>query len=239
MDPRWGRLAVEALATDLRGRLAGVPPGFPQVERAVRHFFRDRGFRPLPRGEMGPRDWLLEEVLRRHRGAGLVLALLFGEVVRRAGLPLEFVELEGRVLLQYRGPEGTLLLDPAEGGRLRVRAPQDDPAASAAAVPNRSLLTLLLRRLKEAYREADDLDRVGRVADLLLVLDADSARDRRDRGLARMEQGNFVEAKGDFRRYLELEPDAPDAAVIRSYLEEIDVRVRALSRAFGSEPFSR
>lgn len=132
------------------------------------------------------------------------------------------------------------MVDPVRGGRHRPSGgsgPEGD-LTNRPPAPDRVLLLHLLRGLQEAYRQRTDLDAFGEVTDLILLLEPASARDRRDRGLVRLEGGNLLEAKADFRRYLELSPDAPDARVIRGYLEEIDVRRGALARVLGGTPGS-
>jgi hypothetical protein len=46
------------------------------------------------------------------------------------------------------------------------------------------------------------------------------AQTHRGLGMIHRARGNAAEAKASFKRYLEAAPQAPDAALIRSYLEE-------------------
>lgn len=233
----WERV-MQRMARELRDRLRGEPDEDP-AEVLNRYLFQDWGFLPLEEGVAG--DVLLDEVFRRRRGVPEALAIPYLELGWRTGVPLAPVEIEGRLLIRSPSASGVRLRDLSRRGHAltppevaallpgRSTAPDDLTALPPAS--ERSLLVRLLRRLKGAYREADDLNRLEAASDLLLLLDPHSPEDRRDRGLVRLGRENLLEAKADLKRYLQLRPEAQDALLIQEYVEEIDRRMRSLSRA--------
>src|SRR5438874_1238129 len=132
-----------------------------------------------------------------------------------------------------------LLLDPFFGGRpigerelltryrsfLGSDAPALPPDALATA-DTPGILTRMLRNLLRVYLDQKDHAHALAAAELLLVLVPDSADELRVRGLLYEHLECFGAALGDFRRYLELAPEAPDAELIRESVARL-VRIAA------------
>src|SRR4029077_9984499 len=93
-----------------------------------------------------------------------------------------------------------------------VRALPPDALARTGPV---AILARMLRNLLRVHLDRKDHDRALLTADLLLVLVPDSADEIRVRGLRYEHLECFAAALDDFRRYLELAPQAPNAEQIR------------------------
>ncbi|KQT43913.1 MULTISPECIES: M48 family metallopeptidase [unclassified Methylophilus] len=78
--------------------------------------------------------------------------------------------------------------------------------------------------LGEAHRkrnEKDDIDIALREFDRAIELDSDFAPVYRSRGLLLMSQSKREQAASEFKRYLELVPEASDKSYVNSYLETL------------------
>ena len=84
--------------------------------------------------------------------------------------------------------------------------------------PHRAILVRVLRNLHGVYAEAAQWDRAARSADRVLKLVPEQAEALRDRGLAYLELDYLPGARQDLARYLELSPEAEDAAGVRERL---------------------
>ena len=84
----------------------------------------------------------------------------------------------------------------------------------------------MLRNLMHVYLDQKDHAHALAAAELLLVLFPDSADELRVRGLLYEHLECFGAALSDFRRYLELAPEAPDAEQIRERVARL-VRIAA------------
>ena len=240
---------LERLAIRLRARM---PQSYAAEERVValnQFLFDDLGFRGNAEDYYDPRNSYLNEVLERKTGIPITLAVLYMEIGRRIGLPLEGVSFPGHFLVRLRLRGGTLVLDPFSGGApqseadLRSRLQRVIPEGAAADVPvaelpleqflepatKRQILARLLRNLKGIYREADEPQRLLEVLNRMLVLSPDAASELRERGFVyqRLECWRF--ALKDLTDYLEREPDAPDLDDVRASLMDLTQRCARLN----------
>src|SRR5207237_13220 len=135
-----------------------------------------------------PRNSYLNEVIDRKTGTPISLSILYMELGRRIGLPLEGVSFPGHFLVRLRLRGGMLLLDPFAGGapqsenELRERLQRVIPEGVARGVAvaelpleqflepasNRQILTRVLRNLKGIYREKDKPERMLEVLNRML-----------------------------------------------------------------------
>ena len=117
---------IERMATRLR---AGLAPSAAGEAR--------RGAQPVPVRRLGywgntedyydPRNSYLNEVIDRKTGIPITMSILYMELGRRIGLPLEGVSFPGHFLVRLRLRGGMLVLDPFSGG-----APQSEESCAAA-----------------------------------------------------------------------------------------------------------
>lgn len=227
---------LDALGTELCARL-GRSAGAAELVATLNHLlFAEEGFQGNEAAYQDPRNSYLNEVLDRRLGIPITLSLVYLEVARRAGHPLEGVGLPGHFLVRAPAPDGGLLVDPFHGGlvlaeedcqrrldgvyggRLQLEPPM------LAATGNRALLARLLRNLKLAHMRARDWQRGLRVIDLLFLLDPFSGEDLRDRGLLYAAMDCYGLAARDLEAYLERRPQAPEAPPLRAKLSELHRR---------------
>jgi regulator of sirC expression with transglutaminase-like and TPR domain len=243
LDPAPSLRRLDALAAAVRPRVVpGMPPASAVAELA-HHLFEECHFRGNRDDYYDPRNSYLNDVLERRVGIPITLSVVMIEVGARLDLALEGVGFPGHFLVRVAGSRPPLLLDPFFGGRrvddeelltrYRGVGPRDATAVPAEALETtdtRGILLRMLRNLLHVHldRQAaeDSRQHALLAADLLLVLAPHSAEEHRVRGLLYEQLECFGAALDDFRSYLELAPDAPDADQIRERVARL-VRVAA------------
>jgi len=228
---------IDHLGQTLRGRIdAGTPPE-QQIAALNQLLFEEQGFQGNVEQYYDPRNSYLNDVLDRRLGIPITLSLVYVEVGRRAGMPLNGVGFPAHFLVAYEGSP-RIFIDPFSGGRMltvvdcqkllrqAVGSSVRLEARYLAASSPREILARLAGNLKIAYERAGDLERAVRASEQASVV-APTARELRERGLLRYRLGDFTGASADLVHYLEFEPAAADAESVRRQLELIrDLRER-------------
>ncbi len=249
-------LDVERYMADIDRLAIGLRASLPQdcgVETRVvalnRLLFDELGYTGNTRDYYDPRNSYLNEVMERKTGIPITLSILYMEIGRRIGLPLEGVSFPGHFLVRLKLRGGVLILDPFVGGEpqseddLRVRLERVIPRAAADPIPvaelpleqfldaasNRQILARVLRNLKGIYRETDQPERMLQVLNRILVLSPNASAELRDRGYVFQRLEAFRAALQDLTAYLEREPNAPDTEDVRETATELALRCARLN----------
>jgi regulator of sirC expression with transglutaminase-like and TPR domain len=198
--------------------------------------FEEERFRGNDEDYYDPRNSFLNEVLDRRLGIPISLTLLYMEVARRAGLPLQGVAFPGHFLAKYAPPGGPeVFIDAYNGGEVlstdeciaRFQAASHGRAVEPrhlAGVGPRPILTRMLHNLKRIYLERSDDVRLWWVVDRLLMVDPSQPEELRDRGLISARLGNAAAAARDLAAYLDVAPDSPDSPQVREILANVSAR---------------
>ena len=237
LDPTRPLGALDALAQSVAPRLADALPPEERARLVSVHLFEEVGFHGNTDAYYDPRNSFLNDVLERRTGIPISLAVVLIEVATRVGLRVEGVGFPGHFLVRVPTAAGYLLLDPFNGGRPvgedelldrlrtvsggRTSPPTKVPSALLEATPTVAILGRMLRNLLHIYIEKPDYPLVIATADLLLIADPRAADVWRTRGLAYLQLDCAAAACDDLRRYLELVPDAPDAADLRAHVARL------------------
>ena len=233
---------LERMALRLRARLPATGGAEEGIVALNQFLFEDLGYWGNTEDYYDPRNSYLNEVMDRKTGIPITLSILYMELGRRIGLPLEGVSFPGHFLVRLRLRGGTLVLDPFAGGvpqseaELRERLKRVVPPGGAthdvpvAELPleqflepasKRHILSRLLRNLKAIYRQTDEPQRMLEVLNRMLLVTPDAPAELRDRGYAYQRLECWRPALQDLTAYLEREPDAPDFDEVRERLMEL------------------
>ena len=232
---------IERMALRLRSRMPQTGGAEERVVALNQYLFDDLGFQGNADDYYDPRNSYLNEVIDRRIGIPITLSILYMEVGRRIGLPIEGVSFPGHFLVRLRMRGGTLVIDPFTGGvplsevELRERLQRVIPQGVADNVPvaelpmdqflepatNRQILSRLLRNLKGIYRDTDKPERMLDVLNRMLLVTPDAHAELRDRGYLYQRLECWRPALQDLAAYLERDPDAPDADDVRVRLMEL------------------
>ncbi len=232
---------IERMALQLRARM---PQSFDPEDRvlALNDFLFDHlGYYGNVDDYYDPRNSYLNDVIDRRTGIPITLSILYMEIGRRVGLPLEGISFPGHFMVRLRVRSGTLVLDPFACGapqsepELRERLKRVIPEGLRAEVPvaelpleqflepasKRQILSRVLRNLKGIYREKQNHERMLEVLNRMLVLSPEASAELRDRGYVYERLECWRPALKDLTEYLEREPDAPDVSEVRVRLMEL------------------
>ena len=183
-----------------------------------------------------PRNSFLDEALQRRQGLPITLSIIYLEVARRLGAPLQGVGLPAHFMVKWplsaaEGGDlyvdvfnrGVLLDGPScERFILRLLTPQTasafDPTWTRP-LNTRQILTRVLYNLKLVYLHRGDTTSALDVVDRLVLLRPDLPQELRDRGLLRLAMGESLLAAADIAAYLERAPNAPENGRLRRRIE--------------------
>ena len=232
---------LERMALRLRTRMPQSTAAEERIAALNEFLFDDLGYCGNAGDYYDPRNSYLNDVIDRKTGIPITLSVLYMELGRRVGLPLEGVSFPGHFLVRVQVRAGVLVLDPFAGGMpqseadLRERLKRVIPEGVAADVPvaelpldqflepasKRQILVRVLRNLKQIYRELDKPERMLEVLNRMLVLSPEATGELRDRGYLYQRLECWQPALKDLTDYLELEPDAPDLDDVRVRMMEL------------------
>jgi regulator of sirC expression with transglutaminase-like and TPR domain len=204
-----------------------------------------------------PRNSFLNEVLDRRTGIPITLSLVYMEVARRAGLPIEGINFPGHFLLRCRAGRGLtsaedLIIDPFHRGALLSREllaqqssghqePQDqdeEPARFQSRLlppaTKPQILSRMLTNLKRVYVKMHSFPQARDVADMLIAVDPSAISELRDRGLLAYHLKDFSGALRDLQAYLRLIPSGAQDDEERQDRERIWEHVKTLRKRVAS-----
>lgn len=229
---------IDDWASYVRGRFdLQTADAAERIDQLNRFLFDELGFAGDTRDYSDPQNSFLHSVMDRRLGIPITLSILYIELGRRLGLPLQGVSFPGHFLVILPVSHGAVVLDPySEGASLELA---DLERLLSVAYPNRhweteqirrllepadlrDILVRMLRNLKAVYWQAKDLPNGIWVQDMLLGIDSSLAEERRDRGILNEQLGQFQAAQRDFADYLRAVPDAVDAELIRARMVDLN-----------------
>ncbi|MFQ5995747.1 MAG: SirB1 family protein [Acidiferrobacterales bacterium] len=200
--------------------------------------FKEMGFAGNTGDYYDPRNSFLNEVLDRRLGIPLTLSILYIEVGQRLGLDLEGISFPGHFLVKLRLAKGEVVLDPYEGGvslseedlgqrliqAFGGKLPKVPLARLLEGAPKKEILVRMLRNLKNIYVEKEMFAKALCAIDRILLTTPGLATELRDRALVYERLECAQAAIDDYRRYLELEPEAADSEDIRVRMIDLQRR---------------
>lgn len=181
-----------------------------------------------------PQNSFLNRVLERRLGIPLTLSLVYMEVGKRLGVPIEGIGMPFHFMVRCVLPEAdALYIDPYEKGKFlsaldcRRRLGQifkneeDFDEKWLEPLPPKQILVRMLANLKQIYIHKGDFERALLASDRILLLNPQLATERRDRGIIHFRLKYYARAIRDLSSYLELAPQAEDLEEIRKQIQVI------------------
>lgn len=228
-------IRIDVLGEEARERAFGAVSDGDRILALNRYLFEEQGFAPNVENYYDVRNSFLDQVLDRRVGIPITLSILYMEVGRRIGLPLQGVSFPGHFLVKCKLPEGTIVLDPYAGGaslslqdlqqRLRQASGGEVSRAIVAgklgAASNKEILARVLRNLQAIYTQQGEADRALAMMEWIIALAPSDPAVVRDRGLLYAKLECFRAAVSDLEHYLERVPDAHDRDDIRARVVEL------------------
>lgn len=175
-----------------------------------------------------PRNSYLNEVMDRKLGLPISLSVVFIEVGRRIGLPVDGIGLPGHFIVGVQAEAGTYYFDPFHGG---AEVTEDDAArlvqaatGNSAALdprwlapsPPRAILARMLNNLQGVYVEREAWGEAVAVVERLRAVEPGVADHLRDLGFLYYRNDSPRRAVSLLEEYVARAPNASDAAAIRA-----------------------
>lgn len=194
--------------------------------------FQEEGYAGAEKDYYDPQNSYLNRVIDRRRGIPLTLAIVYVSVGRGLGLPLDLLPFPGHCLVRLGGG---VILDPFAGGvqlfeedleaLLMDFYGEDVPSAvmreMLAPADKVEVVMRMLRNLRNAYLRQERLDKALWMTHHIVQVAPERAREWRERArlYEKLEYGPGAAA--DYRRYLQLAPEASDGEEIRIRLQTL------------------
>ena len=229
---------LDEMAATLKRRLrADISPA-DTIVALNRFLFDELGFSANAADYYDARNSFLNEVIDRKRGIPITLAVVYIEIGRRVGLPLQGVAFPAHFLVKCPLREGTVVLDPYAKGvslslddlKRRVKSlregsepPNSVLAGLLAAASNKDILVRILRNLKGIYTHHREWLKALAATDRIITVTPDVAEEYRDRGMIYFNLECFRAALFDLQAYLKMLPVADDADNVRRKVVELQV----------------
>ena len=190
-------------------------PEFVRV--ANRYFFETLGFRGNQQDYYHAHNSCLNQVLLNRTGIPITLSLVYIEIARRLHRPIAGIGLPGHFLIRYEEDSYTTWVDcfracevsfeecrllALETARIDILA----VPSVLAPVTKWQLAVRMLNNLRNVYFHKRDWPRALWILDRLLEASPQSALERKQRGVLRLEGGDEIGALEDFDVYLTLAP---------------------------------
>jgi regulator of sirC expression with transglutaminase-like and TPR domain len=226
-------IALDRLAGEARPRVPAAADPSAAATGLCEFLFQEAGFRGNAQDYGDPKNSFLNEVLDRHLGIPITLAVVHLEVGWRLRLPMFGVGMPAHFLVGCETVSEPIFVDAFNGTILTEagceRLFKEMTGGSTpfrqdylAPTPARYILVRLLRNLKGIYLQREDLDRAAAAVERILLLAPDLAGDVRDLGLIRLRQGKLLEARQLLEQYLRSIPkDASDRPAVEMELRQV------------------
>lgn len=219
---------LDRFAADIADRAHDLSDAGNFIEATNEYLFRELGFQGNSTDYYHPDNSCLNRVLDTRLGIPITLSVIYIEIARRLAKPVYGVGLPGHFLVLYDDGRIRARLDPFNGGasigeeRCRELAQMEtlDPVMLEP-VDKRYIVMRMINNLRRIYFARHEPEKAIRVLDLLIAADPASADEYKQRGVACLQQRRMADALGDFRRYLELSPGAPDRERIQEQIREL------------------
>ncbi len=224
------------LASSLGDRLRNFNDGRDFVEKASSYLFGELGFHGNETNFFDPLNSCLNQVLERRTGIPITLAVMYMEIARRLHMPVFGIGLPRHFVLQFDDGNFATYIDPFHGGRsITARdcfalagAKVADPLLLQRVTP-KQIAMRMLQNLHGVYLRTHDSEKAVITLDLLLSGAPDQAACYKRRGVLSLELNRYHNARRDFLKYLELEPEAPDREAIVKQLQAIHMWLARVS----------
>jgi regulator of sirC expression with transglutaminase-like and TPR domain len=230
--PKYVR-EIESMAAALRSDVAfsGNTQVIERLQRLNRFLFGVKGFRGNRANYYDPRNSFLNEVLDRRLGIPITLSVILIEVAARLGLKVEGVGMPGHFVVKCEVNGWEVFVDPFNKGeilgeqdcRKRVEE-QFGPEfqfhrSFLHSVTKHQILARMLTNLKGIYLQQQEFSRALSTVEKILLVNPNSSSEIRDRGSIHFKLNNMASALEDWVRYLEVQPDAADAAEVKNRMK--------------------
>ena len=219
---------IDRHAWAIAERARDLSDGCSFIETANAYLFREAGFRGNNDDYYRPDNSCLNRVLETRLGIPISLSVVYIEVARRLAKPVHGVGLPGHFLIRYDDSDYSAIIDPFHGGAILneeqcaklARVDTLDPALLEP-VDMRYIAMRMINNLRSVYFARRDHGKALAILDLLIAADPDSGDEHKQRAVALLHQHRISEAINEFKRFLDLCPQAPDRERVEEQIRNL------------------
>ncbi len=195
--------------------------------------FVEEGFRGNSEDYYDPRNSFLNEVLDRKLGIPISLSVLYMEVARRLGFPIEGVGFPGHFIVKHTDRDREILVDPYGMGRILSMKDCQElldrvysgnltvQPAFLQAMDRKAIISRMLFNLKGIYYQKEEYQKALSIVERILMLNPGLLSEIRDRGLLYMQTSLFAKALADLEHYLASATAPEDGAYIQNHIKTL------------------
>ncbi len=195
--------------------------------------FVQAGFQGNTEDYYDPKNSYLNEVLDSKNGIPISLSIIYMEVARRIGFPIQGVGFPGHFLITLSDEGQDIFVDPFNRGRiLSIRDCQElldrVYGGSVTVQPSllqpmekKSIISRMLFNLKGIYYQKEEYQKALGVIERILMLNPGMPSEVRDRGLLFMQTSLFAKALSDLEYYLRHTAAPEDSAYIQGHIKTL------------------
>jgi len=188
---------LEVMAAAVRAAVTMTDDPTLKIEYLNAYLFEKRGFRGNAEEYHDPRNSFLNDVVDRRLGIPITLSIIYMEVGRRVGMPLQGIGMPGHFIMKYAEPGEDLYIDPFNRGRILSRQACEEliqqlygePVAFQesflASVTKKQILARVLMNLKAIYIHTKDHLKALSVIERLLLIQPGMEQEMKDRAALR------------------------------------------------------
>lgn len=206
-----------------------------RVVKTINHYlFEDLGFVGNRDHYYDPNNSFLNQVIERRTGIPITLSVVYLEIAKRIDFPMVGIGMPGHFLIRPDFDDVGIFIDVFNQGEILF---SEDCEAKLSEVygqdiklkpqflnpvNSRQILVRMLINLKAIYMNTREILKVVSVIERILLLFPEADHERRDRGILYYQLERWIEARQDLEIYLEKQPQAQDAIIIRQLLDRIN-----------------
>ncbi len=180
-----------------------------------------------------PRNSFLNEVLDRKNGIPISLSVIYIEVARRIGFPIEGVGFPGHFIVRLSDDDREILIDPFNRGRILTLKDCQELldrvyGGSVTVQPTllkpmekKGIISRMLFNLKGIYYQREEYQKALSVVEQILILNPGMLTEIRDRGLLYMQTSLFAKALADLECYLREAAAPEDSGYIQGHVKTL------------------
>jgi regulator of sirC expression with transglutaminase-like and TPR domain len=224
---------LQSMATTIVAALPVVTTPRDTIRLINQYFYQEWGFVGNQQDYYDPQNSFLNLVLERRTGIPISLAVVYLEIARQVGLPLQGVGLPGHFLVQYAGDLETIYIDVFHQGRLLDTADCHQLLHQVIGKPiklapnflrpvtKKEIIIRMLNNLKGIYLTGQDFGHTLQVIAELRRLQPQESSLLREQALIYWQLENWNAALQSLQTYLASGISEPETSNIKKYILKI------------------
>jgi regulator of sirC expression with transglutaminase-like and TPR domain len=225
--------ALDTMAAEVEERLPREQYPLRIIKTINQYLYEDLRFVGNVEDYYNPCNSYLNQVIDRRTGIPITLSLVYLEIAQRLDFPMVGVGMPGHFLIRPAVDEMEVFVDPFYQGEILFPAdcearlsqlygePMKLQPEFVEAIAPKHFLARMLTNLKVIYLNRGEIAKALAAIERILLLFPNAIGERRDRGVIYYHLSRWIEANEDLQYYLDSNPNAEDAPMLRQLLERM------------------